>query len=70
MKLFNEDRIKGRDEYSNQINKELQDRNIYADEDENYNNVVIEFSERSTYGFSEEVDEIINLYRKMIYLLR
>lgn len=61
---FNEDRIKGRDEYSNQINKELQDRNIYADEDENYNNVVIEFSERSTYGFSEEVDEIINLYRK------
>lgn len=61
---FNEDRIKGRAEYSNQINKELQDRNIYADEDENYNNVVIEFSERSTYGFSEEVDEIINLYRK------
>lgn len=61
---FNEDRIKGRDEYSNQINKELQDRNIYADKDENYNNVVIEFSERSTYGFSEEVDEIINLYRK------
>lgn len=61
---FNEDRIKGRDEYSNQINKELHDRNIYADEDENYNNVVIEFSERSTYGFSEEVDEIINLYRK------
>ncbi|CUP48430.1 EAL domain-containing protein [Clostridium baratii] len=61
---FNEERIKGRVEYSNQINKELEDRNIYADKDENYNNVVIEFSERSTYGFSEEVDEIIKLYRK------
>lgn len=61
---FNEERIKERAEYSNIINKELKKLNIYDVEEKNYNNVVIEFSERSTYGFSEEVDEIINVYRK------
>ena len=66
---FNEDRIKGRDEYFNIINKELQDLNIYENEEKKYNNVVIEFSERSAYGVSEEVDEIISLYRESDVLI-
>ncbi|WP_390480650.1 EAL domain-containing protein [Clostridium baratii] len=61
---FNEDRIKGKADYFDMMQKELKALNINDDENTNYDNVVIEFSERSTYGVSEEVDEIINLYRE------
>ncbi|MEG0238430.1 MAG: EAL domain-containing protein [Clostridium sp.] len=61
---FNEERSRDRQKYFETVKKELMERNVDIDTSLMYENVVVEFSERSTYDVASKVSEIVSLYRE------
>ena len=61
---FNEERSRDRQKYFETVKKELMERNVDIDASLMYENVVVEFSERSTYDVASKVSEVVSLYRE------